>query len=195
MSKKSILILMVLMLSMAACGTNETPTVDNSGNDQNTTDNSGTVESNIVVVTRAATVETLEPGALPILPAGTLVASETEDPNADTPFTYIMFERWGGPGDVPEVTIRINRDGSATFNDVATFIPLGVIDEIQRSLLEINFFGLQGNMMGTPGTGEEFYYRLTVNREGQERAITSQDGYMPNEYKALLAQFVKLTFN
>jgi hypothetical protein len=140
----------------------------------------------LLIVTRAPLTPD-EPGALAVPGAGTLVASETEDPNADILFTQIQLVRTRG-GDAPERSeIVLNGDGSFTFNGQAGRITPERVQAIQTAINTVNFFGMQATLLNPAATVEEYTYSLTITRAGITRAIASNDGFMPNEYVALLA--------
>lgn len=143
----------------------------------------------VVVVTREPLVTPME-GALPMAAPGTLVASETEDPTAGMIFTSIRFVRTGGGTEEapdPSVVIEINGDGSYTRNGVAGTLSPDRVAAINDAITAVNFFGLQGAMLGAGIEGSTVYrYALTIQRGDQNRTVSSMDGFMPQEYITLL---------
>lgn len=126
-------------------------------------------------------------GALPVVPPGTLIASETQDPEIEAGrFEYIFFEQTGGPND-QTITIEIFDNGSMNYNDLSGAVDAATIELLNQRLDEINFFGLQATYMGPPGGDEIYQYRLLVRQGGIEKMINAQDGYIPREVVALLS--------
>lgn len=138
-----------------------------------------------IIVTRRAT----QPGELPVPGVGTLVASETEDPNADLIFDTITLVRTPTGEDPQEepFTLVINRDGNYTRDGVDGVISQATVTEIDNMLDALNFFGLQATFMGPSTEMATYVYRLTVVRGEEQRTITSMDGYMPQPYQSLVA--------
>src|SRR5262245_50070075 len=109
----------------------------------------------LVIVTMAPATE-LPPGGLPVGGVGTLVASETEDPNAGMPFESIQLVRTGGEEGTPMVTININGDGSYTRDATAGVLAPERVQSIIDLIDSVNFFGMQGTLIG-PATGSGAY--------------------------------------
>ncbi len=144
------------------------------------------------------TFDPLEPtplGALPVPLPGTLVASETEDPEITPGFNRLVLFREGGPllnGQQPEpVTIEIYNDGRILRNGIAGSISRETIDSLALALDEINFFGMQNVYMGVYDlTSGDFFYQLTVASPILERQLNLQDGYMPTEVAEIVARII-----
>lgn len=185
-------LLLSLVLLFAACGgqgdanANVTPVID-----AVTPENAPVVEptSGVLIVTREPIVTPME-GALPVAAPGTLVASETEDPTAGMIFTSIRFLRVGGGTEEqpdPSVEVILNGDGTYTRNGVAGTLSQSRLMEINDAITAVNFFGLQGTMLGAGIEGSTLYrYALTIQRGDLNRTVSSMDGFMPQEYIALL---------
>jgi hypothetical protein len=128
-------------------------------------------------------------GELAIPLPGQLVASETEEPEAISgPFTYLSLEQTGGPSDV-DLMIELYDDGRVLRNGEAIgTVSQEAVANIDQIIRDVNFFGMQGALIGPPGTGEEYRYRLYVER-GDEiaRTVQAQDGFMPTEVVRLLS--------
>jgi len=186
-----ILILSILMaLFTTACGGDEivVPETNVDVNAEATTEPTAPA---VVVVTRSP-AEELPEGALEIPLPGTLVASETEDPDIDLVFDRILFIRSGGGEDIPRVEIEILQSGLISINGTpSNTIPQTIIN-IDNMIDEINFFGMQGAMLGPSADNDDFRYSLTVQRGDLERTIQSQDGFMPAVYEQLLGEILRL---
>ncbi|MGB1286697.1 MAG: hypothetical protein ACPG7F_09215 [Aggregatilineales bacterium] len=144
---------------------------------------------NRVIVTRAP----LEEGALEVPPVGVLVASVTEDPEIDLVFDVITLRREGGIDEAP-IEIVLNQNGSFTRDGVPGQITPADVTRIDDLIDEINFFGLQGTMMGPAIDEEDYRFVLRVERNGTARSITSQEGYIPPEYQRLLGAIFDVGF-
>lgn len=183
-----LLILPVLALLLASCGGPAAPTATAPAVEA-TSESAPSPTPGLLIVTRDAASLTEEPvGALPIAAAGTLVASETEDPNAGKPFDSIQMSRIGsGSDETPEkIDIVINADGSYTRSGTSGVLTPDRVQALTDMIDKVNFFGLQGNMVGAAtGTGV-YQYALTITRAGASRTIVSTDGYMPQEYVQLV---------
>jgi hypothetical protein len=125
-------------------------------------------------------------GALAIAPPGTLVASETEEPEPGGMFEFIYFQQTGGPAN-EEIIFQIFPDGRIVSQDRTVTVGQNVIEGLNDKITELNFFGMQGNLMGPPGRDDEYRYRIAVGRNGTERAISAQDRYMPPEFISFLS--------
>jgi hypothetical protein len=151
-------------------------------------------------------VLTLEPEGTPVPPptdrptfeaelvpgdSRTLVASRTEDPNADVPFSLIRLERTGGgieatPG---PLTIEIRGDGTVTSNGNTRQVTDEILENLNSLIREMNFFGASGDYIGAlPLEGsEDFLYTITVERGDLSRSIQARDGNMPQELQNIIA--------
>ncbi len=183
-----LLILMIVIL--AACGGQSEPTpvvVTDAASVQT----APTVEANqsLLIVTREALPTPMD-GALPIAAPGTLVASETEDPTAGLTFTTIEFARTGGGTEEqpePSVLIILNGDGTYTRNGVSGALAPDRVAAINDGITSVNFFGMQGTMLGPGIEGSTVYrYAVTIQRGDLNRTLSSMDGFMPQEYIQLL---------
>lgn len=124
-------------------------------------------------------------GALPILPPGTFVASETEEAEPPGDFDRIVFEQEGGQNNTRSAA-EIFGDGRVVRNGETFFISTDLVAEINRRINDLNFFGLQGLHLGTTGDEDTYTYRIAITSGDQARRINAQDGYMPLE----LAEFL-----
>lgn len=201
-----IITLMLLLWLVAACVPQEptdTAPVDNNPPidpeptfDPAATDDPESDEfSPIVIVTRAVPTATPITSGLPMPqnPA-TLVASETEDPGAGMGFDEIRLIRSTMAEDSQSDMLVLYADGRYSFNDQQGTTSGDVLNAIDAALDRVNFFGMQGAMLGPPGDENAYRYRLTVNRDGQQRSINSQDGYMPQAYIDLLVTILNATY-
>jgi len=128
-----------------------------------------------------------EEGALPVPLAGTLVASETEDPQAGLAFDYIYLLQEGGSNN-ERIIAEIYGDGRTTFNTREGKIGQDTIIEIIRAIDELNYFGIQGTFLGPAPRPNEYNYTIVVQRGANSRRINAQDGYIPMEFIRFLAQ-------
>jgi len=135
------------------------------------------------MITREAPV--IRPGDLEIPLPGTLVASETEDPNADVPFTRLEVTRVHlGVTD----TLIIKGDGTFTYNGEAGVLSPQQIFNLNQAIKEINFYGLQGTMMSTVPQQNVHEYAVTVERGEESRTLVSQDKFMPATYTEFVSR-------
>jgi hypothetical protein len=119
-----------------------------------------------------------------IPPPGTLVASETEDPRADVPFTNISIVRLH-QGVADQIVIK--GDGTFTYNNVPGVLSPDQITNINQAIKNINFFGLEATMMSMVPQTDVYEYALTIERGEDSRTIVSQDRFTPAEYTAFLS--------
>jgi hypothetical protein len=184
-------IIIILLISLVAC----TPAEENvvADNTPNNGDGEATQEPSpeaFVVVTRSFEEPTAE-GALEIAPPGTLVASETEDPDAGLVFDRVFLLRTGGTAEAPiRDEIEVFQNGQYRRNESTGVASTNRIARIDELIDSVNFFGLQGAMLGPSTETDDYFYRLTVERNGIERTIQSQDGFMPTEYMNLLGEIL-----
>ncbi|MCU0496615.1 MAG: hypothetical protein MUF87_04595 [Anaerolineae bacterium] len=198
------------MGSISACGGNEgsttepLPTVVNA----NSTDPAPTMDTSVTLVLPPTitilpqdtpTPEITIEGALPIPGPRTLVASQTEDPNANVPFTQITLIRTEGPifggSPQPPLNIEIQANGTVTYGEASGQLAQAEIDQINTLIREVNFFGMQNNFISeAPVTGsDEYVYQLTILRGEQERLMTARDGFLPQELRDMLAYILNAT--
>lgn len=199
-----ILLLIFSSLFLAGCGGGQAPTQDPANNVDATVpaeiapeetelaDLEPTQDPNFVVVTLPSGTEDF---ALEVGAPGTLVASETEDPNVSLVFDRMIFTRTSGPEGSERLQMELFQDGRYILNGVQGQVPIETILSIDLKLDEINFFGMQGNMLGPSVEGDEYQYGLTVYRGDDELSVVSMDGMMPTEYEQLLAMLLDIALN
>lgn len=198
-------LLLIVALVAAACASDPAPTqtpAQASTPQQPSGDSANTVDATNptpdapqvgVIVTRIVPTSTPLPrGALPIPgnPA-TLIAAETEDPALDQLFNRIELSRSEGRNDPTTIDLVIQADGSYVRNGVQGSLSDEDILALDEAIDDINFFGLQGLMLGPSGSELAYRYRLTIQRGSQQRTINSQDGFMPQPYLRFLSQIVE----
>jgi len=196
-----VIVSLIASVLLVACGGNQPPSPEAQTNpmqapetvpDDQVENAEPTDDPNIVIVTQDTNLSLTQDFALEVPLPGTLVASETEDPNVALVFDSIFFTRTGGPEGSERIQVELFQDGRMIFNGETTLIPIETILEIDLMLDEMNFFGLQNNMMGPLVEGTEYQYGLIVNRGPDTLAITSTDGFMPTEYEQLLGTILNL---
>jgi len=181
----SLLILSALFL--AACNGGGSP-ADDQPTDSGNQNPPPAATQNIVIVTREPT---LEDGQLPVPLPGTLVASATEDPDIGLVFDHIEFTQTRLSDD-STLTIEIFQDGRVVRDGETLTISEDEIFQIDIIIDELNFFGMQGNFLGpSADSGGQYRYRVRVERAGVARAVTAQDGFMPQELKDFLVAIVQ----
>jgi len=189
-------------LLLAACGGGQ-PQPENNNNNVDATAPAEVVaegtesveptdDPNIVVVTLPSGTDDF---ALEVAAPGTLVVSETEDPNVSAVFDQIIFTRSRGPEGAQRIQLELFQDGRFVLNGVQGQVPIETVLSIDLKIDEVNFFGLQGNMLGPPDEGDEYQYALTVIRGIDELSVVSMDGMMPTEYQQLLVMFLDIALN
>lgn len=142
------------------------------------------------------TIRPTVPGELPVPGLGTLVASETEDPDGLSGFENIILIRTGGPlateEDPQRLVIRISNTGSISQGDVNGQISQQAIDTIGLLIEEMNFFGAQGTFLSIVGEDPTvFTYQISVERDGQRRTINAHEGHMPPELQRIVARIIE----
>jgi hypothetical protein len=193
-------LMIVLLLMLAACGGAEetlpTQVTANGETDviEPPTDGSSSFDEEIDALLSGATPEqvvlpTVDPeleGALPVPLPGTLVASETEEPEPFLGvFTFIYFEQTGGAEDV-NIIVEIYGDGRVVSNGRTFQVDQSVIRQLDQMITELNFFGMQGTFLGPPGSPSDYRYRVAIGRGELERAVQAQDGFIPVELTRFL---------
>lgn len=144
-----------------------------------------------IIVTRNAEEEATSEGALAIPAPGELVASETEDPEASLVFDRLTLVRTGTvQGNNIRDDIELYQNGQYTRNGISGVAPPTTITRIDDLIDAVNFYGMQGTLLGPSTDNDAYLYRLTVERNGLERSIQSQDGFMPVEYITLLGEIL-----
>lgn len=126
-------------------------------------------------------------GALEIPLPGTLVASETEQPeNTGVMFESIRFRQTGGTSQ-SDVQFEIRGLDRVVIRDGVT-MPLSqeTVDQIDQMINDLNFIGLQGTFLGPAASEDVYVYRVTVIKGEDSRTITAQDGFIPEQYKQFL---------
>jgi hypothetical protein len=141
------------------------------------------------------TAEPTAEGELPVPAPGTLVASSTEDPNADQPFTLIRLIRTGGPeinGEPQQLIIEVEGDGTIRRNELEGQLTQGTVDQLNLLIREMNFFGVQGIFMGVlaPEDTTTYVYQLYVQRGLEERSVSAMEGIIPAELQRLMGDLV-----
>jgi hypothetical protein len=129
----------------------------------------------------------------------TLVASRTEDPDANVPFSLVRIERTGGPdaASSPEpVVVEITGAGQVTYGSKTGTLSQGVIDLLNTQVREMSFFGASGDYLGViPLEGvSDYLYAVTVTRGDLSRTIQMRDGYMPQEFQVFVATVLQEGF-
>lgn len=199
-----VFLLGITVLIVSACGATDAlpPVLMNNGDGQPSetsltpepeqplpTQTDGSAPVAVIVVTRASQAEST-PDVLADLIYGEMVASATEDPDRDLVFDRIEFTRYGTS--VPRLEVVLNQDGTFTRDAVAGRVSSETVLFIDTMLDDMNFFGLQTVMMGLVAESQSARYTVRVVRNGIERAIDSEDGYMPVEYLALIGQLLSI---
>jgi phosphatidylethanolamine-binding protein (PEBP) family uncharacterized protein len=194
------ILIIITSLMISACGGTQTdlPTLVNEAN----------TPAETAVIADAATPEpdtspqpipTIRPtfeGELVPGDPQTLVASRTEDPDANVPFSTIRVERTGGPftGETPEpLVVEISGDGKITRNGTEGRVEQATLDTLNALIREMNFFGASGDYLGVvplDGT-ENYFYTITVVRGDLTRSIQAQDGSMPQELTNIIARVLQ----
>ncbi|MDX2078154.1 MAG: hypothetical protein SFZ02_17110 [bacterium] len=197
------LLICLMLIMLTACGGGEEPTaIPNTDAPptvfvpQNTPvgiveiapENTTTIETLIAEEVSAQnpqpfvpTLAPVEEGGLAVPLAGTLVASQTEDPQAGSAFDYIYFVQEGGANN-ERIVIEIYSDGRTKRNDQEGTIGQDRIIEIIRAMDALNYFGLQGTFLGPAPRPDEYIYQIYIKRGANERLINAQDGYIPIEF-------------
>lgn len=194
MRLKTLSFFIILALGLAACAGAESPTQAPDAADpvvQAEATQDPTAPA-FVIVTPEPTVQT--EGALEIPGVGTLIASETEDPNMGVPFDTIYVLRTSGEEAAIDLELELRSDGSYTRNGVAGLISPEEVGRINALLDELNFFGLQASMLGPSAENVANRYTVTVFRAGQSRSVNSEDEFMPNEYIEFLVALLEIGF-
>lgn len=156
----------------------------------------GTVDPNLALTdlpTPTPRVTTLF--ELPVGAPGTLIASETQDPDGPQVFERVTLVISGGikiNGQTPPpTTIEITRDGRIVKNNSSQgMVDQATIDHINMLMNEMNFYGAQGNYVGSFGADDEvYYYQITIVSTGaRERTINAHEGFMPVELQRLIGR-------
>lgn len=184
-------LILVFVLILAACGggSKDTPSADVPAVGDLGPE-AATFQAQIdAALTDATPIPTVTPageGALIVPVPGTLVASETQDPEPRGLFDYVSMTQTGGREDITLV-IQVYSDGRVIRDGVEGRVESALVAEIDNAINTLNFFGMQGAMLGPPGGADTYRYRVIVKRGFQERAIWAQDGFMPNEFIQLLS--------
>ncbi len=186
------ILLISLSIAIVAC-TGEAPAEGDTPVPQDTSNNvEPTPDPNDAVA-----VVTLTPmpegDALEVPLPQTLVASETEDPNAALVFDQLIFVRYGGPEGTEPINLILQQDGSYTLNDQPGATTPDRVIQLDDLLDEINFFGMQGTLLGPNTDTEDYRYRITVIRADDERTLQAQDGFYPQELGRIFGQLLAIT--
>lgn len=161
------------------------------GDGENENGTSEDVPEGVVIVTRTFGEDDEPDTGLAIPAPGEFVASETEDPDANVMFDRIHLIRSGEvDGEVVTDVVEIFPNGRYTRNGVGGVTTMDEIARIQERIIEANFFGIQGAMLGPTADTPDYRYRLTIERGGLTGMIQSQDGFMPVVYRNLLGEIL-----
>jgi hypothetical protein len=192
----------LVVLGLTACGgaSDVSPTLANVPTEAGTpiadvplpTNTDGSQPLSSEVMTRAAAIADGSDPLAGIPPYGELVASSTEDVNAGLVFDSIQLTRYGGGEGFQAIQITILQNGSYIRNGVTGNLSPAEVTNLDTMLDEINFFGLQSVMMSVNAESTNAKYELRVIRGGDNRAIGSEDGYMPTEYMVLLGEILNV---
>ena len=177
----------LLVLMLAACGGNDENTVPvpSSGN---LSPEEATFQAQMNEVLTATVAIPLQPtqtsvgeGALVVAQPGTLVASQTEELAPRGVFDYIWMVQEGGQENTT-IDITIYSDGRVVKNDVEGNTDAAQVAALDAMINSLNFFGMQGTMLGSSMSADTYRYRVFVQRGFEARLISAQDGYMPQEF-------------
>ncbi|MCB9456651.1 MAG: hypothetical protein H6671_11750 [Anaerolineaceae bacterium] len=126
------------------------------------------------------------PATVPV--AGTVVMSETEDPDIGLTFTKIIYYQTGGTGGGTPVSIEVHSDGTAVRDGVSFTITPDQIVSLDLLIDQVNFFGISG-VFTSPGSSQEIMrYRVSVERsDGSSVAIAMEEGLVPDVMLPLLS--------
>ncbi len=122
---------------------------------------------------------------------GTIIPPATQDPEAGKLFDSVALNRMGGIAG-KELNVMVTSDGSVTRDGVNSSITPDQVKQLSDMLDQMGFFGMQG-VFQAPGTSADiFTYRVTVERSGNSRTVTAQDGYIPPQLADLLQVLLEL---
>ena len=185
-------LILILALVMAACGGDNGDSGSPVPSPTPLSDEALTFQAEMVEVLTdetalppLATQTPASESALVIALPGTLVASETEDPDPRGPFDYIYMQQQGGRENTT-IIIEIYGDGRVTRDGMEGRISPDQIAGLNEAINTLNFFGMQGTLLGPPGGEDTYTYRVSIQRGAQARTVNAQDGYMPDEFIQLL---------
>lgn len=191
-------LILLLILTLAACGGNnaDTPTqaaLPDAPTDTTSDPAAEATAPAFVIVTRAVVDE--DPEILATLPGPeeVSVASATEDPEVDLIFDEIELFVFGGEPGTERIELIVRQDGSFVRNGVTGRISEARVLEIDRLIDALNFFGLNANFISLAETRNR-KYQLRIDRGTRSRTIQSEDGFMPVEYRMLLAEILNVGF-
>lgn len=140
------------------------------------------------------TVTPFDPDELPIAPPGTLVSSATEDVDAGLLFDSVRLVRFGGPEGAERIEVEVFQDGRYIWNGTPGLVTAETVTQIDNAIDTLNFFGMQGAMLGPSAETADYRYTITVKRGSSERTINAQDGFYPRELNILLAAILDIGF-
>ncbi len=190
-------LILLLLLTLAACGgsadtpTEAAPPDAPSDPSANVDPAAEATAPAFVIVTRAVVDD--DPEVLATLPSPdeVSVASATEDPEVDLIFDQIELFVYGGEPGAERIELVVRQDGSFVRNGVAGRISEARVLEIDRLIDALNFFGLNANFISLAETRNR-KYQLRIDRGTRSRTIQSEDGFMPVEYRLLLAEILNV---
>jgi hypothetical protein len=144
-----------------------------------------------VIVTRPPINE--DPELLATLPGPDELsfASATQDPDIDLIFDEIELFVYGGGDDAERIELIVRQDGSFLRNGVVGRISEARVLAIDRLIDQLNFFGLNASFI-SPAETRNRKYQLRIDRGTRSRTIQSEDGFMPVEYRMLLAEILNV---
>ncbi len=116
---------------------------------------------------------------------GTIVPPATEDPSAGKLFDSVALERMGGTAGKP-LNIMLLSDGTLTRDGVTSTLPADQVKQISDQLDQMGFFGLDGAFQGVGTSPDVYTYYITAKRDGSERTLIAQDGFIPPQITNLL---------
>lgn len=179
------LLLMIVILALAACTGGEAP-AESTAVPEESTDVPAEVAP-----TQAVIVVTRDPNDSPFGAVDEEV-EVTEDPNPDALFDSIRIIRMGGGDGVETIELELRQDGSYVRNGTAGVISPENVLEVDAQLDEVQFFRMNGDMLGPGGDDRAFTYGVTVERAGSRRTIQADDRYMPIVFKEFVARVLQI---
>jgi hypothetical protein len=184
-------LLMVIALFMAGCGTGTpTPALP-------TANPGGPTATSASIATAAGPMggftpvvdQALDMTGIPTPPpAGTAVvaAPSTPDPLAGIGFTRVEFTQTGGLDNV-NVYVVLLADGTFTRNDVPGSISADAVAMIDDYINQINFFAISGSFTSANLRADQYSYSIKVEKGGAAVRHNLHDGLIAPELGRLLA--------
>ena len=185
---RTIGILLLVLILLAACGGNDEDTTVPVPSSENLSPEEATFQAQMnevltatVAIPLQSTQTPVGDGALVVAQPGTLVASQTEELAPRGVFDYIWMVQEGGQENTT-IDITIYSDGRVVKNDVEGNTDAAQVAALDAMINSLNFFGMQGTMLGSSMSADTYRYRVFVQRGFEARLISAQDGYMPQEF-------------